>query len=175
MGTISRKGTIPVMQNWHESLQNVEIINELLSAFGRIQNSTTNQVMKFDGTEFVPVNCPAIKIGTFTRDEATATGTQAVTGVGFQPDVVLFLAAQDASLEVSFGLDDGTNHYSISYNNAAGKWETAPAVSIAMRETAVNLYYGNISSMDADGFTFSWTKANAPTGTIDVYYLAVKM
>ena len=64
------------------------------------------------------------KVGSFTRDMSVATGTQAVTGVGFQPKFIIFLTGQNGALSFCFGLDNGTNSATMTNGNiiAAGAW-----------------------------------------------------
>lgn len=115
-------------------------------------------------------------IGTFTRDISLATGTQAVTGVGFTPTMVILLAAVVGSSKQSLGFDDGTNHYTIHDNNpvSAGTYQKDALNSIKLVQDGSNYYTGNISSLDADGFTVSWTKTGTLSGTADIYYLAFR-
>lgn len=116
-------------------------------------------------------------VGTTTRDTDTATGTQAVTGVGFQPQAVFFIAGTQSEDEMSFGFDDGTTATSASTSDGdAGNnnWAMMATVSINDVEATSTYYRGNIDSLDSDGFTISWTKTGSPTGTIAIYFLAFK-
>lgn len=182
---MERKGNaIPLDPNALMDVGNIMRINELLSVFGRIQNATDGQALVFDSTvgEFLPETLStglaafSKKIGSFTIDTSTATGTQAVTGVGFQPQLILFLACQDTTDEVSVGFDDGTNKGSVGFYN--GNWYISTSYSISDLE-AVGVtpatYYGVVSALGADGFTVSWTKTGSPTGTLTVLYLALRI
>jgi hypothetical protein len=110
----------------------------------------------------------------FARDSTLATGTQAVTGLGFKPNAVVFFSGSNganARRSIGAALEGGNDmtHYddtiigalsstlAISYNNGAGQ-----------------NYQGTVQSYDADGFTISWTKVNAPTGTINTGFIAFK-
>jgi hypothetical protein len=118
------------------------------------------------------------KVGSFTRDSSLASGTQSVTGVGFKPKAIIFLAGQNvATIEKSIGLDDGTTVCQFTDNGgaSAGQWVIdCGYASITDVESAGNYYTGKISSFDSDGFTLSWTKAGSQTGTINIGYLAFR-
>jgi hypothetical protein len=117
-----------------------------------------------------------LKIGSFTRDISTATGTQAVSGVGFKPSVILFIQGQSGGTpNASIGFSDGTSHYSVlSDYHTAGTWHAGTFCIYYYGSTGPISYTGTVSSLDADGFTVSWIKTGSPTGTIFIYYLALR-
>ena len=125
-----------------------------------------------DGVEWAV----GMKLGTFERDQATASGTQAVTGVGFKPSHVIFLANQQTSLKGSVGFDDGTLAYSILNYGAtiASSWALNSGNSIFLHEGAGVAYYGKITTLGSDGFTITWTRDGAPTGTGLIYFMAFR-
>lgn len=115
--------------------------------------------------------------GSFTRDITTATGTQAVTGIPFRPSAVMFLAGFTAGSEAwSVGIDD-SDAPELIYSRHLVTADTVSALagqSIGIQGTAGNNYLGNINTLDASGFTISWTKTGAPSGTATIYYLAFR-
>ncbi len=119
-----------------------------------------------------------VKVGSLTRDTSLASGTQAVTGVGFKPSAVIFLANVIDTTQDSIGYDDGTNKqvlYSV-YLYIAGAHRLGGSNSILLvQDNNIAIYYsGYISSLDSDGFTITWTKTGAKTGTADIAYLAFR-
>jgi hypothetical protein len=117
-----------------------------------------------------------VKIGSFTRDISTASGTQTITGVGFQPQAVIFIASVPDSFYASVGFDNAVTHASI-FNypvNVVGHWNPSVANSIAFFVNGAPSYVGYTQSMDADGFTLNWTKSGLPTGTAYIIYLALR-
>lgn len=110
--------------------------------------------------------------GTFTRDIST-TGSQEVNLSGaFQPKALLFLCSF-TSYGMSFGAYDGTT---ASFGYAVG---TTPTYSYGGTYCVVisdgtNTAYATPNSLDSDGFTVTWTKANSPTGTATITYIAYK-
>lgn len=122
------------------------------------------------------------KVGSFTRDMTTASGTQAVTGVGFRPKAVMLIANQANEPEVSIGIAsqnnlsaNNTNAGSVfsRYATAAGDWSSSNTSAIYADQSTGD-YGGVVSSLDDDGFTITWTKTSLPTGTLNVYYLAIQ-
>lgn len=110
----------------------------------------------------------AVYIGSFSRDTATASGTQSVTGVGFQPTACLFFgAASSATAEVSWGADNDTANFCISdnHNATADTFGLNSDSSIRWVESGADRYEGTITTLGADGFTITWTKTGSPTGT----------
>jgi hypothetical protein len=122
------------------------------------------------------VQAPTPFVGTFTRDMTLASGTQAVTGVGFRPTIVYFQATGNFA-ETSFGFDTVTSRTMLydNHNSVANSWGRTTADSIFMETVGGGTSYGGeISTFDADGFTFSWQKVGFPTGTCNIQFLAFK-
>ena len=125
---------------------------------------------------------PSYDIGTFTRDISTADGTQAVTGVGFQPTHIIFKGNVNAVAGgFSVGFDDGTARRTSAADGSNASTfidgHSTYDISILCRDVAGvsgASYEGKASSLDADGFTITWNKINSPTGSLVVYYMAFK-
>lgn len=128
----------------------------------------------------VLTNCTGIKatmkIGTFTRDLTTASGTQAITGVGFTPRFVLFEGKEHAVVGYGCrgGVDDGTTAtcFTDIWSTANGQWYSVSNRSIDLRQTDANVAGAYISAFGADGFTLTWQKIGLPTGTGTINYVA---
>ena len=120
-----------------------------------------------------------IKTGTFTRDQATASGTQQITGVGFEADVLLFFANQSSSSKASVGADAyapaGATAGSVAnaHGVSANTWATTNSFSVYALETGANSYAGIVTAKDADSFTINWTRTGTPTGTLTINYVAI--
>lgn len=117
----------------------------------------------------------AFKVGSFTRDTSTASGTQAVTGVGFQPKAIIFLASVSTSTRQSAGFSDGSGEGSLynAYGLTVGAWNPV-GLAIRMLTNGSDIYDGAVSALGSDGFTITWTKSGSPTGTATIYYLALR-
>ncbi|MEY4744552.1 MAG: hypothetical protein RL272_497 [Candidatus Parcubacteria bacterium] len=124
--------------------------------------------------------------GTFTL--ATGTGSQAITGVGFQPEFVMFLsssteavntntagkllnvgfttgAAQQGALSVCGR--DGSNA-----NNSSQSSQRTDNVLIGMTTNCNQDWLASLTSLDANGFTVN--KSVAPAAATPVFYLALR-
>ena len=115
--------------------------------------------------------------GDFTRDIAGASGDVIYAGVGFMPRALIIFSADNAtgSLgdDASFGLAVGTNDFVVALNAGTTDW---------VKQTNVFVHYGAgaqspaaiVKTLDADGFTLTWTKTGTPTGTLQCIYLAIR-
>lgn len=115
--------------------------------------------------------------GTFLTP--TSTGTQAYTGVGFQPAVVFTSCALVTSADALDATDAGAMGYSVftansehavglqvddgtGANTDTASWWWTDAVGIpADAPTTGQLVNGSLSSMDSDGFTINYTAVDA--------------
>jgi len=127
-----------------------------------------------------------VKVGTFASN--TSTGDQAVTGIGFQPDIVLFFT----QLQTAGGQSNNNSCYSFGVaKSSSARWTMG--VGMQNAQTTMNnrrLFYDNAClvqslatsdgtesvadfvSMDSDGFTINWS--DAPSSGWLVGYLAIK-
>lgn len=105
-----------------------------------------------------------------TRDTTVASGTQAITGVGFQPKGCVFITLQDGSQEVSMTVVDEARAAGGMGQQSVGTFTTTSG-AIYNFDSSGNVYQGNIDSWDSDGFTIDWVKTGSPTGTITWYGL----
>lgn len=120
-------------------------------------------------------NALQVKVGAFSRDISTATGTQAVTGVGFQPKAVIVIANTNTTAKTSIGFTDGTSQGVIHdyQEESADGWGVSSSYTIFVVHGSGVYYSGSITTLGADGFTVSWTKTGSPTGTLSCNYLAI--
>lgn len=136
-----------------------------------------NLKLSMNAAGTAPEWATGIKVGTFTRDTAAANGNVSITGTGFKPSLVVFLAVVSGTSEVSIGRDDGATANCLINNHivAAGAWiPSGGGASIYFKQAAAEYALAYISSMDADGFTLAWTKTAGKTGTGTIYYIAFR-
>ena len=136
-------------------------------------NELLRRLALYSATLGATLGATSHKIGSFTRDVSLASGTQVITGVGFQPKVVWFISVYSSN--ISNGYDDGSS-YVCQYvrGGLVNIGHVTTSFSIVAYESSTIKYEGKIQSMDSDGFTISWTKTGSPTGTLEVGYLAFK-
>lgn len=102
-----------------------------------------------------------------------ALGAQSVTGVGFKPDVVIFLhsvstagvAAQDVMMGYGWATADAQYAISVFSDDAAATMDTARYLSntaavACLDNTSALIYKGAVTGFTSDGFTLNWTTAN---------------
>jgi hypothetical protein len=125
-----------------------------------------------------------VKSGSFAS--ATATGDQAVTGVGFVPDVVIFQivnktsdGAQNANMGYGIGCATGSGEewaLSIGSTNGSGTMSNTHRFSstkcIVVHNSTTMDGLADFVSFDADGFTINWS--DAPTSAWKINYFCIK-
>lgn len=126
-----------------------------------------------------------VKVSSFVQ--RTGVGTQAVTGVGFQPKaLILYTAGNDVTgfsgdALPSLGFTTGAaNSYAVGNLALTGQATTATSRSMAAKavsipHTAGTGYFeeADLQSFDADGFTLNWTTVTNAAGNIIVNYIAL--
>ena len=119
----------------------------------------------------------AQKVGTFTRDATTASGTQSVTGVGWAPTLLLLHANINGASASSLGFVNAGASISIFDDNpnGAGTYAVSGTNGIYISGPAPAAVQFALATFDADGFTFNVTKVGAPAGTITVHYVAFRI
>jgi len=121
----------------------------------------------------VPEWAAGIKIGVTGYDTATATGTQAVTGVGFKPSHLILFAQVASTVEISWGFSNGTSDHCV-LNDLSTFFGRDSSYCIFLYQEPGIYTRATISALGADGFTISWTKVGAKVGTATIYYMAFR-
>jgi hypothetical protein len=126
-----------------------------------------------------------IKAGTFTRGLSSTSATVSYTGVGFMPVLVNFYSEYDATTAASWGIsfaNVGSTMLNRSFAdlsvNSSGRnsWYAIAQHAIYLMSTSGAIgQRGSVASMDADGFTVTWTKHGSPaTGLATIIYTAFR-
>ena len=119
-----------------------------------------------------------IKFGSFTRDMTAASGDAVITGVGFQPRLVIFMAAltsNTSTFSVSIDSANGSSGSGVGsiFTRGSASFLAGTSYSIQLETTAgTNFQSGSISAVGTDGFTVTWVKTGSPTGTANIFYAA---
>lgn len=134
-----------------------------------------------DGNNPVPADTQYIG-ALIQRDASIASGTYAVTGVGFKPKAVLTYVA-----DVSGGFDAFHIGMTIYEGNVLDKAQGLHNKRAGVlhdyiqtdqfalwQESASNTVTSFIQSFDADGFTVSFTKNGTPTQVFAVRFVAFR-
>ena len=112
-----------------------------------------------------------VYLGSFDR---SAAGDHAVTGVGFVPKIVIFFAHGTGGTHQIFskGVDDGVSPRCIYFKGDVVDLTRSVLKSIWVQIDGDNHIEGAIKSLDADGFTITWTLTGVATAY--TFYLAMK-
>ncbi len=109
-----------------------------------------------------------VKIGSAFRN---SSGVQVITGVGFQPSLVIALARDGvvANINLSWGAGIvGSNQCIFLQDNAAGVNNDNSNV-VYIRRSGANYMFANISAVSSGGFSMSWTL----TGAVSLEYIYI--
>lgn len=112
-------------------------------------------------------------VGTASRNEADASGTAAITGLGFAPKAVIFFSVVDGTIRVSWGFSAASGHRAISRYGTNYSYWTSNSI-ISHPGSGSDYTTGEVSAFGADGFTINYTKNGSPTGTMTIFYLALR-
>ena len=119
----------------------------------------------------------------FTRDMTLATGSQAVTGVGFVPKMIVVYASQsNLTQQASWGFTSSIFGVSLpqrsihdnGYFLADAFFNNTVPIRIRQDVTDTIRYRGTVASFDSDGFTIDWIKQGATTGSMTCTALCVR-
>lgn len=106
------------------------------------------------------------KVVSFTRDVSLASGTQIITGVGFEGKAIeIFMFRDGDGIQASWGKSDGITTVSGGIRIVAGTYTHGGANISRFFFTGADYLSTAFTSFDADGFTLTHTKEGAPTGT----------
>jgi len=152
-----------------------DIYYRAAGALARLAKGAANYKLFMNAGATAPEWASGVKIGTFTRDMSLSSGDVAYSGVGFKPSAVIFISAPGVvAHSISVGFDDGTGHYAVFGWGAATSLSITASSSISLIEAAGDQQTAIIKTLDADGFTLTWTKAGSPTQTGTMAYLAIR-
>jgi hypothetical protein len=134
----------------------------------------TSYALKDGGSVVAPSSGITSYISSFSYDQST-TGSVAVTGVGFTPNVIIAHTVQAASPEASTGFGNAGDEHALRFdhNNSAESLSWSDSIGQVLQSGSISCRW-NIASFDADGFTYTKTKSGSSTGTNKVLYLAIK-
>jgi hypothetical protein len=115
--------------------------------------------------------------GSFTRNLASASTTQVITGVGFRPKRVKFyMANPTAGNNAAFSVGEDNGTYATCIYDSTPLTATTNAVDTAVSirgQASTGNQSGKISAFSNDGFTVSWTlTSTGPAFTATIFYVA---
>jgi hypothetical protein len=175
--------TVPVSSNWaYDFQQALTTAGDLPYASGagvwtRLGVGTIGHILSVaaggNAPEWRAETARTNKLGTETRDMTAGSGDVAYTGYGFQPTSLIIAAGGGDQGGTSIGLGD--------VNLAEGCFFITGAGGVNVTNKMVYMLSGGsadqtavLKTLDADGFTLTWTKVGSPTGTATLYVLALR-
>lgn len=114
-----------------------------------------------------------VAIGSFSRD-VSGVGTQNITGLGFKPKIIIFLARSEGGTYRIFsnGYSDKDNSHCLYSTGDLDLIRLTTVYCIVSLIDTPNWLGAVLTSLDADGFTLTWYGAGSITA--DISYLAMK-
>lgn len=146
------------------------------SVLARLAKGAANLKMFMNAGATAPEWADGIKIGTFTRALDAVSGDVAYTAVGFKPSAIIFIVGGTASVGWgSIGFSNGTLNYCKFSNSVASTGTQIIDTSKAILLLNTGSQVAIVKTMDADGFTLTWTlSGNAGTATATGVYIALR-
>ena len=139
-----------------------------------IATGTRGHFLKSAGAGAAPTFADAgnSKNGLITLDVTTATGTVAVTSLGFTPKNIIFFAVMTTNMGNvgAWGMLGNMTRGVSAYVDYEDVYNYNAAVQI--RSVAGAHQQIDLSSLDSDGFTLSHIKTGSPTGTAGIFWMA---
>ena len=109
---------------------------------------------------------------TATRDMTAASGNVSYTGVGFKPTAVFCFAVVGKPTSWGFS-DSALTSEGILQSDTADTYSATAHLARLYTSAGVE-QKATVASLDADGFTLTWTKVGLPTGTADLSFLCLE-
>lgn len=137
-----------------------------------LAKGTANLKLFMNAGATAPEWAAGVKIGTITRAMTADAGDVATTSVGFKPSAIIFLAGLSTT-SISVGMSDATTNALVWYTGSTGGFGNA--YCIIAYEDGTKLQTAVVKTMDADGFTLTWSKTGTPSSAnASIYYLALR-
>ena len=156
-----------------------KIANENVT-LAKIARGTLDTYLKAQGAgaasiyEALALRDTGIHIGDNSRAGAAGSGVQVITGVGFEPSVIIITAAIDVGTEIAWSIGFGKVGQNMciyrQHDNAVTHHNTM--CIYWFEAAAADAWTGYITAVGADGFTITWTKTGAPSN-IGIVYLCL--
>ena len=142
----------------------------------RLAAGALDTYFKARGAENLPIYEKLALRDTGVKMEASgrnSAGVQVITGVGFRPSVVIFLAVDATSDNInwSIGFDDGVLGRGVYVSDGGTRVYLLSPNTMHIHRGVGNTLGGYITSLGADGFTITWTLAGVVS--LDFIYLCL--
>ena len=171
-----------LMRTENEIKKNLKVISDITLPNNSIDlaflaQGVLDTYLKAQGVGVVPIyeklalRDTGIHIG--NGGTRSTDGNQVITGVGFQPSVIIFFAGDttESFINFSVGFDNGTVHMALNIFSDAASQRINTAQSIDIDNGGGNRIKGYVSAIGADGFTITWNVLG--TRSVNFIYLCL--
>jgi len=117
---------------------------------------------------------PDAVVVTVSRTLTDADNSVGYTGVGFRPRLMWQVGGVSGTLSPTIGFAMRGITQRCTVENVTGANEWYPSGVFARYVNAGSTVDATITSLDTDGFTISYVKSSAPSGTWIIYAMCVK-
>jgi uncharacterized protein YjbI with pentapeptide repeats len=139
----------------------------------RLAKGTANAAMFMNAGGTAPEWAAGNKVIKFTRAHDATGGDVAYTGVGFKPSSLAIIGTFGGQPMSCSGFATGTDEYCIY--QLSGTYTVADGVFTYLYTSGPAGQSSIVKSMDADGFTLTWTRNGSPgSGTETFYCLCIR-
>lgn len=134
-----------------------------------VSNGATD-LFWFDQSGVPHYATPQNKVINTTYNLTTASGNQAITGMGFKPSTCDAFGSTGAvsTYTTLNSHSDSTRTYAMLYYSSNTISFSASFFLGAVDATSTNYQLATIASYDSDGLTLTWAKTGSPTGTFNI-------
>lgn len=138
-------------------------------------DAAAGKFLKADGTYAVPPGSVSSKVVNTTYDLTTASGTQDVTGFGFNPTSVAinFCVNAGGGGGVGYATAAAQGCSALSSDNGL-VWVRQSGNAIIYTNAAVSAFQTGTVTFITDGIRITWGKTGSPTGTLGISVLGQK-
>ena len=106
-----------------------------------------------------------------TKDMTQASGDVAYTGVGFVPTSIIVFYGIPSTFTWGMGHSDSAKTVNTVGNDSATNMRPNVGYFITAYTSPSASQLATVKTFDTDGFTLTWTKNSAPTGTLSLFFL----
>jgi len=139
----------------------------------RLAKGSANTKLFMNAGDTAPEWAAGLMTNYLTRDCHAASGDVSYTGVGFKPSAIIFISSVSAN-SISFGV------WTPNYDGSWGMYGTTITGvtdnTVIQHVNSAGSAFNNaiVKSVDADGFTLTWTESTGFTATGYTLYIAFR-
>lgn len=129
-----------------------------------IQKAAASGLASLDASSVVVQAAVKSYVILVEREMTTASGDVAYTSVGFKPRALIAFSVYEDDTAYCWGMCDSALNQGVAIRGDAGTLSHSFSGMIYLSHTEWSVYQkALVKSLDADGFTLTWTKAGSPT------------